>query len=149
MAVNPIPDGFRTVTPYLIVKGAAGVIDFAKRVFGAMEMFRSEMEDGSIMHATFRVGDSIVEVADASAKWTPRPGSLHVYVADTDATYKRAIEAGGKSLFEPMDMFYGERSGGVEDPAGNHWYIATHIEDVPLDELERRAKEFKKGSSGV
>ncbi|HEY1015966.1 MAG TPA: VOC family protein [Herpetosiphonaceae bacterium] len=116
---------FRTVTPYLTVRGAAGLIDFIARVFGGEELRRDLRPDGTILNAEMRVGDSLIELSEAGGSWQPRPGALHVYVPDTDAAYRRALDAGAASLYEPADMEYGERSAGVEDPSGNYWYIAT------------------------
>lgn len=117
---------FHTVTPYLIVADAAHLIAFAVATFGAAEIRRDLRPDGTIMNAEIGIGDSIVELADAGAAWPARQGALHVYVRDTDDTYRRALDAGATSLYEPADMDYGERSAGVTDPTGNHWYIATY-----------------------
>jgi PhnB protein len=138
MAVAPIPQGFHSVTPYLIVKGAAELLDFLKQAFDAQEIFRATRPDGTIAHAQVKIGDSFVELSDAHGEWMPRPSAIHLYVNDADAVYQRAIRAGASSLREPADQFYGDREGDVKDPCGNHWFIATHQEDVPLDELRRR-----------
>ncbi len=142
MAVKPIPDGYHSVTPYLTVNGAAKLIEFMKDVLGAEEAFRMESPAG-IGHAEMRIGDSMVMLADAAGSATGKeyPAMLHVYVEDVDATYRRALAAGCKSTREPADQFYGDRSAGVEDAFGNQWWFATHIEDVPPDEMERRAAE--------
>jgi uncharacterized glyoxalase superfamily protein PhnB len=141
MAVNPIPEGYHTVTPYLVVEGAAGVIEFAKKAFGATEAMRFETPDGKIGHAEITIGDSIVMIADASTsdQGVEMPGVLNLYMEDVDAVYRRAVDAGGTSLREPTDLFFGDRSAGVKDAAGNQWWIATHVEDVPPDEMARRA----------
>ena len=139
MPVKPIPDGFHTVTPYLTVKGVARLIDFLKEAFGAEELERHSMPDGSVMHAQVRIGDSPVMMGEAGGPWQPMPGALYLYVPDIDATYRRAMEAGGESLREPTTEFYGDRCGGVKDPSGNFWWLATHVEDVSPDELTRRA----------
>jgi uncharacterized glyoxalase superfamily protein PhnB len=138
MAVAPIPQGFHSVTPYLVVEGAAQLIEFLEDAFDAQEIFRATRPDGSISHAQVKIGDSFVELADAHGQLKARPGAIHLYVNDADAVYQRAIRAGASSLREPADQFYGDREGDVKDPCGNHWYIATHQEDVPLDELKRR-----------
>jgi uncharacterized glyoxalase superfamily protein PhnB len=139
--VNPIPEGYHTVTPYLVVEGAAGVIDFAKKAFGATEAMRFETPDGKIGHAEITIGDSIVMIADASTsdQGVEMPGVLNLYMEDVDAVYRRAVDAGGTSLREPTNQFFGDRSAGVKDAAGNQWWIATHVEDVPPDEMARRA----------
>jgi PhnB protein len=147
MAVKPIPDGYHSVTPYLVVEDAARLIDFMTRVFGAQELFRIAGPDARIGHCELRVGDSIIMLADANPEHPPFPGNLLLYVADVDATYHRAIGAGAISLREPSDQFYGDRVGGVKDPAGNHWFISTHKEDVPPEELERRAQAAMKERS--
>jgi PhnB protein len=149
MAVKPIPEGYRSVTPYLVVQGTATLIDFLKQAFDAQELMRMPAPDGSIMHAEVRIGDSTLMMGDARGQMKPMPSTLYLYVHDADATYKRALQAGATSTMEPADQFYGDRSAGVVDPVGNHWWIATHIEDVPPDELaERAAAHMKQHHSG-
>jgi PhnB protein len=121
--VNPIRTGFHTITPYLVVEGAAEVLEFARQAFGAQEILRVKRPDGGITHAEFRVGDSMVEIGDANEQFPPMPATLHLKVDDVDAVYHRALQAGGLSLYPPADQEYGERDGGVTDPGGNHWYI--------------------------
>jgi PhnB protein len=149
MAVKPIPDGYHTVTPYLVVRGAAKTIEFAKKAFGA-EMVEQPVTrpDGTIMHAEFKIGDSRVMISDASEQHPPMQSMLHLYVPNVDAVYQRAVAAGGTSVMEPMDQFYGDRSGGVKDPAGNQWFIGTHKEDVSPQELKKRAEAFIKARQG-
>ena len=126
--VNPIPSGYRTVTPYLVAQDANAVIDFVKATFGGEEIFRAVGSAGGY-HCEMRVDDSMLMIGGGGAgvawKGEPTLGAFHVYVRDCDAAYKRALEAGAKSLTEPADQFYGERSASVIDSAGNHWYIAT------------------------
>jgi PhnB protein len=141
MAVKSVPEGYHTVTPYLIVKDVGGLIDFLKQVFGAEERERNLAPDGSVMHAEVRIGDSVVMMASANDANPAMPTMLHLYIEDTDATYRRALAAGANSIREPEDQFYGDRSGGVRDAFGNQWWLSTHIEDVPPDEMERRMKE--------
>lgn len=143
--VNPIPSGYHTVTPYLIVMGAEQLIGFMKRAFDAEEVYRSPKPDGTLGHCQVRIGDSMVELADGNEEWKPRACALHLYVPDTDALYARAIAAGATSLFAPADMFYGDRSGCVVDPCGNHWYIATRVEELSEEEIARRGKAAGKG----
>jgi PhnB protein len=138
MAVNPIPEGYRTVTPYLVVEGAANVLDFVKQAFGAEEKFRMDTPDGKIGHAEVQIGDSIVMMGDAGAEHPAMPAMIHLYLEDCDATYERALAAGATSEREPTDQFYGDRSAGVRDSTGNLWWIATHVEDVPEDEMAKR-----------
>jgi uncharacterized glyoxalase superfamily protein PhnB len=133
-AVNPIPEGYHTVTPYLVVQGAARLIEFMTQAFGAEEIYRSPKPDGTLGHCQVRIGDSMVELADGSEQWKVRPCNLHLYVPDTDAVYHRAIAAGATSLFEPSNTSYGDRSGGVTDPSGNQWYIATRQENLSDEE---------------
>jgi PhnB protein len=142
MAVTPIPAGFHTVTPYLVVQGAAKLIDFLKQAFDAKEIMRMPLPDGTIMHAEVKIGDSIVMMGDARGEMKPMPAAIYLYVNDADATYQRALRAGATSTMEPADQFYGDRSAGVKDPVGNQWWIGTHIEDVPPDELARRAEAY-------
>jgi PhnB protein len=145
MAVKPIPDGFHTVTPYLTVPGVAKLIDFLKQAFEAEEtMPRFALPDGRIMHAEVRIGDSMVMMGEPQAPWQPMPASMYLYVKDTDATYKRALQAGATSLMEPADQFYGDRNAGVKDPSGNVWWIATHVEDVKPEEMGKRAEAAMK-----
>jgi uncharacterized glyoxalase superfamily protein PhnB len=145
MTTHPhyIPNGFHSVTPYLTVGDAAALLVFLKKAFDAEEILVMRRPDGSIGHAQVRVGDSMIEMAQTAGKWKAMRAALHFYVPDTDATYRHARAAGADSLYEPADMFYGERSAGVVDPAGNHWYISTHTEELTPDELRRRAAEQK------
>ncbi len=136
--VKPIPDGYHSVTPYLIVDDVAGLVRFLEQAFGAKEGHRSMRPDGKIAHTEVRIGDSVVMMGGARDQWKARPSGFYLYVTDTDAVYKRALEAGGTSLMEPADQLYGDRNAGVTDPTGNQWWIATHIEDVAPEELERR-----------
>ena len=122
--VKPIPDGFHTVTPYLTVEGADKLLDFVKSSFGAEEINRSTRPDGTVWHAAVRIGNSMVMLAEAAEPWKPMPTSIYLYVNDVDATYKKAIAAGGTSIMEPADQFYGDRHGGVQDPVGNIWWVA-------------------------
>jgi uncharacterized glyoxalase superfamily protein PhnB len=137
--VKAIPDGYHTVTPYLTVEDAAKLLDFIKQAFGATAPEVLRDENGNIRHAEAQIGDSRVMVGQARGEWKPRPATLYLYVEDTDEMYKRAIDAGAKSLMEPADQFYGDRNAGVEDSQGNWWWIATHVEDVAPEEMERRA----------
>ena len=144
MAVKPIPDGYHTVTPYLTVEGVAKLIDFVKHAFGATEVERMARPDGTIGHAEVRIGDSIIMMGEATAQWKPMPGTIYLYVDDTDTTYKRALQAGATSLMAPADQFYGDRNAGVKDASGNVWWIATHKEDVSREELTKRMKASSK-----
>ena len=140
--VKPVPDGYHTLTPYLVVDGAERIVKFMKDAFGAQFVFEPmKRPDGKIMHAELRIGDSVVMISDASERAKATSATLHVYVPDVDAVYQKALKAGGTSVMEPADMFYGDRSGGVTDPAGNHWHIGTHVEDVAPGELKKRAAQ--------
>ena len=132
IATPHIPAGFRSLTPYVIVPGADRFIGFLKQVFGAEEIFRMTEPDGSVGHAEVRVGDSMLELSDGSEEWPPRPVAIHVYVADADASYARAMAAGARSLIAPTDMPYGDREADVMDPFGNNWYIGTRKEGGPV-----------------
>jgi uncharacterized glyoxalase superfamily protein PhnB len=139
MAVKPIPEGFHTVTPYLVAKDVASLIDFIKRGLGGQEKFVMQRPDGSIGHAEMIIGNSHVMIGQASGPNTAFPAMLYLYVPDVDGTFKQAVAAGGKSLHEPSTQFYGDRHGAVVDSNGNQWWIATHVEDVSPEELQRRA----------
>lgn len=143
----PIPPGYHTVTPYLVVDGAAKAIEFYKQAFAAEEVLRMPMPDGRVGHAEVRIGDSHVMLADAfpergyeaapcEGKW--RSPSIHLYVEDVDAVFARAVEAGAKVFVDVADQFYGDRRGCLIDPFGQSWSIATHIEDVSEEELKQR-----------
>jgi uncharacterized glyoxalase superfamily protein PhnB len=145
MAVKPIPEGFHSVTPYLTVRGADKVIDFLKKAFGASTVHEPmKRPDGKIMHATVKIGDSLVMLGEESETMKATPSSLYLYVPNADAVYQLAVKAGGKSEMEPADMFYGDRCGTVTDPSGNSWTIGTHKEDVAPQEMAKRAEEFYK-----
>lgn len=122
------PEGYSTVSPYLIVGGAQAVIDFLREAFDAAELRRFDLPDGSIMHAEVRIGDTVVMIGDAGPDWPPVPAHLHVYVPDVDAVYRRALAAGGVSVGEPEQKEDApDRRGGVRDPGGNTWWIATQV----------------------
>ena len=145
--VKPIPEGYGAVTPYLIVDGAARAIEFYKQAFGAEETFRMEGPGGRVGHAEIKIGDSHLMLADEHPEMGARgprsfggsPISLALYVEDVDATVNRAVEAGAKLTRPVANQFYGDRTGGVEDPFGHAWYVATHVEDVGFEELHKRA----------
>ena len=141
--VKPIPDGYHSVTPYLICDGAADAIEYYKKAFGATELFRMDHE-GKVGHAELKIGDSPVMMGEPMGQFGPMPSSIYMYVADCDAVYRRAVEAGGVSVMEPTTMnFSGQRYGGIKDPAGNLWWVATHVEDVAKEEMERRFAEWQ------
>jgi PhnB protein len=139
-----VPEGYHTVTPYLTVENAGRLIEFLKHVFDAQEIERIPGPNGTIAHAEVKIGDSMIMMGDAGGEWKPMPGSLYLYVNDTDAAYKRALQEGGAAIMEPADQFYGDRNAGVRDPVGNVWWIATHKEDVPPEEMRRRAAAHMK-----
>lgn len=147
MAVKPIPDGYHSVTPYLMVQGVEKLLSFVKEAFGAEETTRLLKADGSISHAEVRMGDSVVMMGEADERWSPMPGTIHLYVEDCDATYRRALGAGATSVQEPGDQFYGDRMAGVRDSAGNMWWIATHVEDLSAEEMANRAEEWAQQQS--
>ncbi len=142
MAVQPIPEGYRTVTPYLIVQGAETLIEFLKRGFAAQEIRRTLHPEGCIMNAEVKIGDSMIMLSEARGEIKAMPSMIHLYVENADATYESALRAGGSSIMEPKDEFYGDRAAGVKDPTGNHWWIATHQEDVSSVEIDKRIKEL-------
>jgi PhnB protein len=152
MAVKPIPDGYRAVTPYLIVNDAAAAINFYKRAFGAIETFRLPGPDGRIGHAEMLIGDSPIMLADEAPQMGARsaktiggsPISIMLYVENVDEQYPKAIAAGGKELRPLKNQFYGDRSGTLEDPFGITWTIGTHVEDVSSEELQKRMAAMMK-----
>ena len=148
MAVNWKPEGSPTVTPYLVCSDAKATIDFIKNVLGGTELFTLDGPDGSIGHAEYRVGDSPLMIGQGNDMHKAMPMMLYVYVEDVDSVYKKAVAFGAKSLQEPKDQFYGDRSGGVEDASGNQWYLGTHVEDVSEEEVQRRAAEYGKQAQG-
>jgi PhnB protein len=129
--VRPIPEGFHTITPYLIVPGASRLIDFLAQTFGAAEEVRIPTPDGKIMHARVRIGDAMLELADSNAQYPPLPMPLHVYVADVDSIFHRAVEAGCTVLHPPTDQDYGDHDFAVRDAFGNHWYVGTPLHGAP------------------
>jgi len=153
---KPIPEGYHSVTPYLIIKGATEAIDFYKKAFGATELFRMPAPGGKIGHAEIKIGDSPIMLADESPEMghkSPQtlggsPISIMIYVADVDTVFKQAIAAGGKEQRPVKDQFYGDRSGSLEDPFGHVWHVATHTEDVSPEEMERRMKSYTAASGG-
>ena len=148
--VNPIPEGYHTLTPYLIIKNASEAIDFYKKAFGAEELFRMPGPDGkTVLHAELRIGDSPLMMSEAceNMAFSPEklggtPVTVHMYVQDANATFERAVKAGATAKMPPQDMFWGDRFGKLTDPYGHEWSIAQHIEDVPPDEMAKRAQAF-------
>ena len=151
--VKAIPEGYHSVTPYLIVDGAAAAIDFYKRAFGATEVMRMPAPGGRIGHAEIKIGDSHVMLADENAEMNARspksvggsPLSLLVYVENVDDTVKRAVAAGARLERAVEDKFYGDRMGAIEDPFGHQWYVGTHIEDVTPEEMKKRMSAMGQG----
>ena len=147
--VNPIPDGYPQVTPYLCVDGASAAIEFYGKVFGAKERMRMPAPDGRIGHAELEIGDSLVMLSDEYPEMGhsgPKtiggtPVTISVYVKDVDDAFERAVSAGATSVQDVEDRFYGDRTGTFEDPFGHRWSIATHVEDVPPDQMAKRAAE--------
>jgi PhnB protein len=146
-SVKPIPEGYHSVTPYLSVKGAADAIEFYKKAFGAVELFRMAGPDGKVAHAEIKIGDSPIMLADEFPDmqfFSPTtlggsPVGIMIYVDDVDKIYKQSLESGGQEIKPLQDQFYGDRSGTFKDPFGHIWTVATHKEDVSEDEMKRRA----------
>jgi PhnB protein len=153
MSVKPIPEGYHSITPYLGVEKAAEAIEFYKKAFNATQVMRLDMPDGTVGHAELRIGDSAIMLASPCGEMafgSPRDGhtsvGLHLYVGDVDAQYKQAIAAGGISVSEPKDQFYGDRSGTLRDPFGHVWFLASRKEDLSEAQIHQRAEEmFKQG----
>ncbi len=150
-AVKAVPEGFRTITPSLVVRGGAQAIEFYKKAFGAEELVRMPGPDGKgVMHAELKIGDSIFFLGDESPQMASKSpqtlggstGGLHLYVADVDAAFKRAVSAGARASMPVADMFWGDRYGKVTDPFGHEWGLGTHKEDVSPADMEKRAKAF-------
>ncbi len=156
MAVKPIPDGYSTVTPYLIVDDAAGALEYYKNAFGGVEIMRMDWGEGMIGHAEMMIGDSRIMLASefpSMGAVGPKtvggtPVMLAVYVEDVDAVFAKALELGGTEVRPLENQFYGDRSGMVCDPFGHHWSLSTHVEDVPPDELARRSEAMRQGGMG-
>ena len=152
MAVKPIPDGYHTATPYLIIKNAAAALDFYRRAFGAVESMRLVAPTGEVGHAEIRIGNSVIMLADempnmgfrSPAALGGSPVSILLYVENVDERFKQAVDAGAKVVRPVQDQFYGDRSATLEDPFGHIWTVATHIEDVSPEEINRRAEAFMK-----
>jgi PhnB protein len=153
-AVRKIPEGYPGVTPYLTVKGAAQAIEFYRRAFGAEEVMRLQAPDGSVMHAEIRLGGGVLMLHDEAPQWQAfspptlggSPCGLMLYVEDVDAVVQRAVAAGATLTMAVADQFYGDRCGGLKDPFGHKWHVATHVEDVPEDEIRRRAAKLFEGA---
>jgi PhnB protein len=154
--VQPIPKGYEGATPYLIIKGAAKGLEFYKKAFGATEIMRIPAPEGKVGHAEIKIGDAIIMLADEFPEMNHKspqslggtPVSILVYVQDVDAFVKRAVSAGAKVVMPVENKFYGDRSGSLEDPFGHQWHFATHVEDVPPDEMAKRAEAFTKQQGG-
>ncbi len=142
MKTPSIPEGCHAITPYLTVPDAARLVEFLKQAFDAVEWARILRPDGTILHAQVRVADSLLMIGEPQGQWKPQPSMLYHYVADIDAAYKQAIAAGAKSVSEPANMFYGDRTACVTDIAENVWWLATRVEDPTLEEIQKRATAF-------
>lgn len=139
-SVNPIPAGYHSINPYLIAEGADKLFAFMKTVFDAKEHHVSRRENGEVWHGDVIIGDSHVMFSQANEQFKACPALIHVYLADVDAAYARALQAGATSIMPPTNQFYGDRGSGVIDPVGNTWWISTHVEDVTPEELAHRQK---------
>ena len=156
MSVKPIPEGYHSVTPYLIVRGGGAAIEYYQKAFGAIELFRIPAPGGTVGHAEIKIGDSIIMLADEHPQMGftgpetigGTPVSLMIYVEDVDTVFERAVTAGATVKQALEDKFYGDRSGTIVDPFGHIWHLSTHKEDVSAEEMERRAKEHSAAASG-
>lgn len=138
-----VPKGYHTITPYLTVDDAQALLDFIRDVLEAEQTFRMDKEDGTVRHAEARIGNSMVMIGQASGDWKARPGTLYLYVDDVDAVYGKALAHGAKSLQEPTNQSYGDRSCGFEDASGTWWWVATRVEDITPEEMIARDKAQK------
>jgi PhnB protein len=143
MPTKPIPEGFHAITPYLFAQGASRLIEFISAAFEGELISHEKRQDGAVMHATMRIRDSMLMLADPTPGFGPMPSSIYLYVTDCDKVYQRALSSGGISVFPMMTSPSGQRYGGIKDTCGNIWWVATQAEDVPPDEQERRWKEFQ------
>jgi PhnB protein len=145
--VRPVPPGYHTVTPYLVVKNGGKALDYYQEAFGTTDVKRMDAPDGRIMHAEFKIGDSMVMLSEemgpnrSPESFGGSPVSIFLYVEDVDSVFNRAVKAGAKADMPPQDMFWGDRFGKLTDPFGHHWALATHIEDVAPEEMDKRAQE--------
>ncbi len=157
MAAQPVADGMHTVTPHLVCAGAAEAIAFYVRAFGAEELMRLDDANGKIAHAAVRIGDSVVMLMDEAPYMNARgpkalqgtPVTIHLAVDDVDSAYARAVAAGATALMEPADMFWGDRYGMVQDPFGHQWSMATHLRDVPIDEMRKAMQQMHPGQAAT
>ena len=143
-SVRAVPEGYQTVTPYLVVENAQGLIDFIKNAFDGKETFNFKRDDNKIMHATVSIGGSIVMISDTMEGMPAQTSMLYLYLEDADSVFRKAVQANATSVREPVTEFYGDRASAVKDQWGNMWWMATHVEDVDQQELERRAAEAMK-----
>ena len=154
--VKPVPDGYHTVTPHLVVRGCAEAIEFYSKAFGATELMRMPMPDGKIAHAEIRIGDSPVMLSDEAPDWgslSPQsiggcPGGVFLYVENVDAVFQQAVDAGAEVKMPVTDMFWGDRFGKVTDPFGHLWALATHTEDLTVEEIQERSAKFMAQAAG-
>lgn len=157
MPAKPIPDGYHTATPYLIIRGAAEALDFYKRAFGATELMRISMPGDKIGHAEIKIGDSIIMLADEAPEMDARspqalggtPVGIMLYVEDVDTRFAQAVAAGAKTIKPLADQFYGDRSGTISDPYGHKWTLATHKEDVSPEEIDKRLAAMMEQKGGA
>jgi len=147
-SVKAVPDGFHSVTPFLIVNEAEKLIKFVERAFNGKQTSIFRTGDNKVMHATVRIGDSEIMISDAMERMPSGTSRLYLYVEDVDKMYKQALNVNATSLRSPTDEFYGDRSAGVRDSWGNEWWIATHQEDVSKEEMEKRKRQFEESTTG-
>lgn len=142
MKVNPVPEGFHSVTPFLHVEDAVNLINFLVHAFDARVRHTTTLADGSLINANLIIGDSVIEISQVRGDFQPMPAALHLYVEDVDSLYQKAVELGGLSVAEPADQLYGDREAFIIDPAGNHWYLATRIENLSTEEINGRMNQL-------
>ncbi len=150
MPVRPMPEGYHTIQPYLVVPDPEGLIAFLQKVLGAELIEKMPGTDGKVRHAEVRIGDSVVMMGRAMNEKPPTRSVIYAYVPEVDGAYQRALATGAKSEMEPVNQFWGDRNAAFIDPAGNSWWLSTHVEDVPPEEIKRRSEEhFRKQGGGA
>lgn len=147
MKVSPVPEGFHSITPYLHVEDAVNLVNFLVHAFEAKVRHTTTLADGSLLNAHLLIGDSMIEISQVRGDFRAMPSALHLYVSDVDQVYQKAVEVGALAIAEPENRIYGDREAFVIDPAGNHWYLATRVENLSAEEINKRMNDLDNGFS--